>query len=127
RGAGKVGEGRGGIVGVGQSSIALIKSRKWRSFLRWPEVILPNSLMSAPAIKVRPPPINTPPLIESSFLICSTADAMPSGTPGLSALTGGLLTVMTPISPSRVKDTSSLINYPPQKTSHVVTNLFVTA
>src|SRR5262245_61454635 len=100
-------------IGFGQSSIALISSRKLRSLLRWPEVILPNSLMSAPAMNVRPPPIKTPPLIESSLMICSTAAAMPSGTPGLSALTGGLLTVMTPISPSRVKDTNSIINCDP--------------
>ena len=60
-----------------------------------PEVILPNSLMSAPATNVLPPPIRTAALTEVSPSMCWIASAMPSGTPGLSAFTGGLLMVMT--------------------------------
>src|SRR5216684_1365234 len=60
-----------------------------------PEVILPNSLMSAPATKVRPPPIRTVAFMVSSCAIWSSASEIPSGTPGLRALTGGLLIVIT--------------------------------
>ena len=40
---------------------------------RLPEVILPNSLMSAPAMNVRPPPMSTAALTLSSLSICSIA------------------------------------------------------
>src|SRR5271170_3862311 len=75
----------------------------------WPEVILPNSLMSAPAINVRPPPISTIAFTLSSLSNASTPARIPSGTPGLSALTGGLLTVRIPISPDLLDCTRSLI------------------
>src|SRR5208283_1371135 len=60
-----------------------------------PEVIFPNSLMSAPATKVRPPPITTDALTAGSPFISSIAAKTPSGTPGPRAFTGGLSMVMT--------------------------------
>src|ERR1700735_4711 len=74
------------------------------------EVILPNSLMSAPATKVRPPPIRTAALTLSSSEMRSSASETPSGTPGLSALTGGLLMVMMAMSLSFVSCTKSVID-----------------
>src|SRR5580704_5541966 len=74
-----------------------------------PEVILPNSLISAPAMKVRPPPISTAALMVSSCAIRLSASEIPSGTPGLSALTGGLLMVMTAMSFSFVSCTRSFM------------------
>jgi len=73
------------------------------------EVIFPNSRMSAPAMNVRPPPISTIAFTASSFSNCSTPAAMPSGTPGLKAFTGGLFTVRIPTSPSLLVNTKSLI------------------
>jgi hypothetical protein len=58
---------------------------------------LPKVRMSAPAIKLRPAPISTIARIAGSALPRSTHSMMPSGTPGESALTGGLSIVMTPI------------------------------
>src|SRR6266853_1309741 len=63
--------------------------------------------MSAPAIKLRPAPINTIARIAGSALPRSTFSMMPSGTPGESALTGGLSTVMTPIPSTFSKRTSA--------------------
>src|SRR5882757_6902788 len=51
--------------------------------------------MSAPATKVRPPPISTAALIAGLRFISSIAAPIPSGTPGLSAFTGGLSIVIT--------------------------------
>src|ERR1700730_9865041 len=82
-----------------------------------PEVILPNSLMSAPATKVRPPPIITADFTLSSLSIRSIASEIPSGTPGLNAFTGGLLIVMTAISLSLLNSTRSLISdFSPNRT-----------
>src|SRR5579885_790782 len=53
--------------------------------------------MSAPAIKLRPAPIST--------IALTAGAALPSVTPGDSALTGGLSTTMTPTSPSFSKRT----------------------
>src|SRR5205807_10127242 len=63
--------------------------------------------MSAPAMKLRPAPISSIAFTAGSAFPLSTAATMPSGTPGDSALTGGLSTVMTPMSPSFSKRTSS--------------------
>src|SRR5271154_957296 len=63
--------------------------------------------MSAPAIKLRPAPINTIALTAGAALPLSSAATMPSGTPGDIAFTGGLSTVMIPISPSFSNRTSS--------------------
>src|SRR5271163_4458089 len=63
--------------------------------------------MSAPAMKLRPAPIKTITLIAESALPRSTFSTMPSGTPGLNALTGGLSTVMTPIPSTFSKRTNA--------------------
>src|SRR5438105_4030151 len=69
--------------------------------------------MSAPAINVRPPPINTTPRTDESLRAFSRQAMMPSGTPGLSALTGGLLIVMMAMPRSLLRVTSSLIELYP--------------
>ena len=74
-----------------------------------PDVILPNSLMSAPPLNVRPPPIRTTPRTAASPRNSSIACSIAFKSGGPSALTGGLFRVMTPISPSRVWLTSPLI------------------
>src|ERR1700722_1505670 len=63
-----------------------------------PDVIFPNSLMSAPATNERPPPIRTAAFAEESSLTSSIALAIPSGTPGLRAFAGGLSMVMMAVS-----------------------------
>src|SRR5271168_842928 len=63
--------------------------------------------MSAPAIKLRPAPISTIALTDGSALPLSSASTMPCGTPGDSAFTGGLSTVMMPTPLSVSKRTSS--------------------
>src|SRR3954469_4911875 len=74
-----------------------------------PLVILPNSFMSAPATKVLPAPIITAAFTVGSLSICSIASEMPSGTPGLSAFTGGLLIIMIAMSLSFESWTRSLM------------------
>src|SRR5260221_12383036 len=76
----------------------------------FPEVSSPNSLISAPAMKVRPAPMNTTALTVSSFSICATAVAMPAETAELSAFTGGLLIVTTACPSIFVNCTRSLMN-----------------
>src|SRR5215467_9193780 len=98
-------------IGLGQSSIRLSMGTNSTPRLAVPEVILPNSLMSAPATKVVPLPISTAAFTLGSLAICSMASEMPSGTPGLKAFTGGLLTVMTAISLSFVSWTRSLMGF----------------
>ena len=58
--------------------------------------------------KVRPPPMRTIALIAGSWQHLSMAASMPSGTPGLERVTGGLLTVITPTSSRMVSSTSWL-------------------
>src|SRR5579871_4980153 len=60
---------------------------------------LPNSVMSAPAMKVRPSQASTPALISGAELSFSTPSMMALRTPTLMAFTGGLLTQMMPSSP----------------------------
>ena len=60
---------------------------------------LPNSVMSAPAMKVRPSHASTPALISLSASNCLTPSMSASRTPRLMALTGGLLIQMMPTSP----------------------------
>ena len=50
-------------------------------------------------MKLRPAPISTSAVIEGSALALFSASMMPSDTPGPSALTGGLLMTIRPISP----------------------------
>ena len=70
---------------------------------------LPNSLMSAPAMKVRPAQIITIALIAASADAASSPSAMPSRRTCESALTGGLSRVSSPISPSFVSVAASLM------------------
>src|SRR5208282_5247399 len=77
-----------------------------------PDVIFPNSLMSAPATNVRPPPMTTAALTAASLLISSIAAQIPSGTPGLRAFTGGLSMVMTATSLSLLTFTRLFIWHP---------------
>src|SRR4051812_11445169 len=96
-------------IGLRQSSMRISSGLKPSPRDLSPDVTLPNSLMSAPATKVLPPPMITAAPMESSRSIRSSAAAMPSGTPGLSAFTGGLLIVTTAISPCCVNCTRSFI------------------
>ena len=59
---------------------------------------LPNSVMSAPAMKVRPAQVSTMPLIAGSATAALMHSRIPPRTAALSALTGGLLTVTIPTS-----------------------------
>src|SRR5208337_2989397 len=88
-----------------------MRSRNGSRVLRGdaPEVILPNSLMSAPATKVRPAPMTTAASTAESAFISSIAVPMASGTPGLRAFTGGLSMVMTATSFSLVLFTNWFI------------------
>src|SRR4029453_18356173 len=66
--------------------------------------------MSAPATNVRPAPIKTTARTDASCAARSIAVAMPSGTPALNALTGGLSTVIRPTPLSTLNLTSSTMN-----------------
>src|ERR1700687_1260983 len=85
------------ITGFPRSSMRISKGFKLSRQMIFPEVSSPNSLISAPAMKVRPAPMKTTALTVSSFSICATAAAMPAETAELSAFTGGLLMVTTVI------------------------------
>src|SRR5580700_980011 len=60
---------------------------------------LPNSVMSAPAMKVRPSQARTPTLISGSCASFATPSMRAARTPTLMALTGGLLIQMIPTLP----------------------------
>jgi len=69
--------------------------------------------MSAPAMKVRPPPISTMASMLGSWPKASTPSLMPLRTAAASAFTGGLLTVRMPIRPSVERSTASVIGVLP--------------
>src|SRR5262245_40014423 len=94
-------------TGLGESSRAVRTVCRIGSPFFWPDVILPNSLMSAPAMNVRPPPMRTTARTAGSAWAAWRPARMPSGTPGLRAFTGGLLIVRTATSPSVVRVTRS--------------------
>src|SRR5207247_2233579 len=96
-------------IGFGDSSMAF--SSGWNTFATAdvPARSLSNSLMSAPPQKALPAPVNTIARTAGSAERASNAARMPSRTPGLRAFTGGLLSVITPTSPSRDRVTRSLI------------------
>src|SRR5215470_17216550 len=74
-----------------------------------------NSVMSAPAMKVRPAPTSTIARVAASSRACVSVLNRPARTTCLSALTGGLSTVMTAISPSFCKPTSVVTgSHPPR-------------
>ena len=70
---------------------------------------LPNSEMSAPAMKVRPSQISTMALTAGSAAACAMPSLRPSRTLADSALTGGELSVSTAMSPSRVRSVTALM------------------
>src|SRR2546425_4901043 len=67
---------------------------------------LPNSVMSAPAMKVRPAQAMTTASTPGAAAAWLIPSRKPRRTPWLSALTGGLLTVRTAIRPRRSRSTS---------------------
>src|SRR6202140_4404104 len=68
---------------------------------------LPNSVMSAPAIKVRPPQVRTIAFTSGSAIALFMQSRIPPRTAALSAFTGGLLTVTMPITSRRSSLTTS--------------------
>jgi hypothetical protein len=68
---------------------------------------LPNCLMSAPALKARPAPINTIATIPGSALQRASAATIASETAGPRAFTGGLSTTMMPTRSSISKRTGA--------------------
>ena len=72
-----------------------------------PDGGLQNSRMSAPAMKVRPPPISTMASTFESRPNASTPSLMPARTAAASAFTGGLLMVRIPMRPSVERMTAS--------------------
>jgi len=85
------------ITGLGESSRAACTSNRLAPL--WAP---PNSVMSAPAMKVRPSQISTMDLAPASAPAAAMAPANPSRTAADKAFTGGELRVITPTSPSRV-------------------------
>src|SRR6266436_6656608 len=98
-------------TGVRRSSMRSSKGFKLSRQIIFPDVSSPNSLMSAPAMKVRPAPMKTTALAASSFSICATAAAMPAETAELRAFTGGLLIVTTATPSIFVSCTRSLMKF----------------
>src|SRR5579871_167527 len=96
------------MTGLEQSSILASMPRS-AGGLPCPAAACSNSLISAPAMKVRPPPITTTARTAASRSAASMARSMPSGTTGLNAFTGGLLMVTTITSSCRWCRTSSLM------------------
>src|SRR5580700_4051054 len=92
------------IIGLGFFSSAF-----WISGTDAPFDGLPNSEMSAPAIKVRPVQIRTMALTAGSAAACCAPSRRPLRTSADNAFTGGELIVRTAISPSRVRSVTALI------------------
>ena len=82
-------------IGFGHFSWMAFTSRSPGSFGG-----LPNSVMSAPAMKVRPSQTSATARTAGSAAARSTPSLMPARTAWASAFTGGLSTVMTATSPS---------------------------
>src|SRR5260221_727077 len=97
-------------TGVRRFAMRISKGFRLSRQMIFPEVSSPNSLISAPATKVRPATMSTTALSVSSFSICATAVAMPAETAELSAFTGGLLIVTTATPSIFVSCTRSLMH-----------------
>src|SRR6516162_9618004 len=98
------------IIGFGEFSISPMISGR----LGGCDGLL-NSVMSAPAMKVRPAPTSTIARVAASSRACVSVLNRPARTTCLSALTGGLSTVMAAISPSFCKPTSVVTgSHPPR-------------
>ena len=76
------------MIGFGEFSIGTSTSARPGGFGG-----LPNSVMSAPAMKVRPPQVSTIAFTSASAIAAFMHSKMPPRTAALSALTGGLSTV----------------------------------
>ena len=75
-------------IGFGEFSITMSTSWRPGGFGG-----LPNSVMSAPAMKVRPPQVSTIACTCGSVIALLMQSKIPPRTAALSAFTGGLLTV----------------------------------
>ncbi len=84
------------------------------SFRFGPEGGLPNSRMSAPAMKVRPPPITTIASMPPSLPKASMPSLIPLRTAAASAFTGGLLIVRMPMRPWVERSTASDMDVSPE-------------
>ncbi len=82
-------------TGLLQSSMRASSGCMSHAASRSPHAARSRLLISAPATNVLPAPMNTIADTASSRSAASKAWTMASGTPGLSALTGGLSTAMT--------------------------------
>ena len=76
------------MIGFGEFSIATSTSCRPGGFGG-----LPNSVMSAPAMKVRPPQVSTIAFTSGSAIAAFMQSKIPPRTAALSAFTGGLSTV----------------------------------
>src|ERR1700733_8545099 len=93
-------------IGFGEFSISVSTSFRPGGFGG-----LPNSVMSAPAIKVRPAQVRTIALISGSAMALFMHSRIPPRTAALSALTGGLLTVTMPMTSRRSSLTTSFTRF----------------
>src|SRR3981189_2188396 len=91
-----------GTIGFGDSSIPVRTSCRAGGFGG-----LPNSVMSAPAIKVRPAQVRTIAFTSGSAIALFMQSRIPPRTAALSAFTGGLLTVTMPTTSRRSSWTTS--------------------
>ena len=91
------------ITGFGEFSMVACTSGRLAPFMA-----PPNSVMSAPAMKVRPSQISTPALA-SEAMACLKPSNSPSRTLADRAFTGGEFRVTTATSPSRARVVTSLI------------------
>ncbi len=82
------------MIGFGEFSITVNTSSRSGDLGDFP-----NSVMSAPAMNVRPPQVNTIAFTSGSAIALFMHSRIPPRTAALSAFTGGLLTVMTPMTP----------------------------
>src|ERR1700704_3448963 len=89
-------------IGFGEFSISVSTSCRPGGFGG-----LPNSVMSAPAIKVRPPQVKTIAFTSGSAMALFMHSKMPPRTAALSAFTGGLLTVTMAMTSRRSSLTTS--------------------
>ena len=92
------------ITGLGAFSII-----SWTSNREGPREAPPNSVMSAPAMKVRPSQISTMALTAGSAVAALKPSNRPSRTLAERAFTGGEFRVMTAMSPSIERSVTGLM------------------
>ena len=90
------------MIGFGEFSISVSTSLRPGGFGG-----LPNSVMSAPAIKVRPAQVSTIAFTSGSAMALLTHSRMPPRTAALSAFTGGLSIVTMAMTSRRSSLTTS--------------------